>query len=159
MHYPKIAMMLWTLQGLLALFFGLASGAPKLLLPLAMIPMPIPLSEPFLRLIGVAEVLGAVGLILPGLVRVRTGLTPLAAACLVLLTICAATYQLAAGQLGNALFALAIGLLAAFVAYGRWRLAPLAGEMVKHGRDAVGGTRARDTLESRLRVADHPRGI
>jgi uncharacterized membrane protein len=121
-----IGIVLWIVQGLLALFFAGASGAPKLLLPLEMIPMPLPLPEWFVRSIGVAEVLGAVGLILPGLSRIRPGLTSLAAAALVLLTICAAGYQLLARQPENAFFALVIGLLAAFVAYGRLRLAPLS---------------------------------
>ena len=121
----KTDRLLWTLQWLLALFFALGSGAPKLLLPLEMLPLPIPLPGPFVRLIGVCEVLGALGLILPGLTRIRPGLTPLAAAGLVLLTICATVYQLAAGQPESALFAAGICLLAALVAYGRWRLAPL----------------------------------
>jgi len=116
---------LWILQALLALFFALGSGAPKLVMPTEQLPMPIPLPSAFVHLIGVAEVLGAIGLILPGLVRVRTGLTPLAAACLVLLTLCATGYQLLASQPGNAAFAAVIGLLCAFVAYGRLRLAPL----------------------------------
>ncbi len=116
---------LWIVQGLLGVFFALGSGAPKLLLPPEALPMPIPLPGPFLRFIGVAEVLGALGLILPGLLRIRPGLTPLAAAGLVLVTIGATVYQLAAGQVESALFAMAVGLLAAFVAFGRWRLAPL----------------------------------
>jgi hypothetical protein len=116
---------LWTLQVLLALFFGLASGAPKFLLPLEQLGMPIPLPQGFIWFIGTAEVLGALGLILPGLTHVRPGLTPLAAAGLALLTVCAAIYQLMASQPANAVFALAIGAVAAFVAYGRWRLAPL----------------------------------
>ena len=121
----KLNVALWIVQGLLAVFFALGSGAPKLLLPPEMIPMPIPLSQPLLKFIGTAEVLGAIGLILPGLVHIRTGMTPLAAVGLVLLTICASVYQLAAQQPANAVFALAIGAIAAFVAYGRWRLAPL----------------------------------
>jgi len=116
---------LWILQALLAVFFAFGSGAPKLLMPTEQLPMPIPLPSAFVHLIGVAEVLGAIGLILPGLLRVRASLTPLAAACLVLLTLCATGYQLLAGQPGNAAFAVAIGLLCAIVAYGRWRLAPL----------------------------------
>src|SRR5688572_12957302 len=118
---------LWIVQGLLALFFALASGAPKLLLPHESLPMPIPLSSPFLWFIGVAEVLGALGLILPAVTGVRPGLVPLAAAGLVLVTIGATVYQLAAGEPGNALFAVAVGLLCAFVAYGRWRLVPHRG--------------------------------
>jgi hypothetical protein len=121
----KIGVLLWILQGLLGLFFALGSGAPKLLLPLDTLPMPLPLPDLFIRFVGVAEVLGGLGLILPGLLHIRPGLTPLAAAGLVLVTIGASVYQLAAGQPGNTVFAVVVGLLAAFVAYGRWRVAPL----------------------------------
>jgi len=123
----KLGTVLWIVQGLLALFFALGSGAPKLFLPLDTLPMPLPLPELFLRFVGVAEVLGGLGLILPGLLHIRPGLTPLAAAGLVLVTIGATVYQLAAGQPGNAVFAVVVGLIAAFVAYGRWRLVPLRG--------------------------------
>src|SRR5215212_8328931 len=116
---------LWTLQGLLGLFFVLASGAPKLLLPYDSLPMPIPLPAAFVVFIGVAEVLGGLGLILPGLLKIQTGLAPLAAGGLVLVTIGATVYQLAAGAPGNAIFAAVIGLLCAFVGYGRWQLVPL----------------------------------
>src|SRR5438477_418394 len=97
----KTDRLLWTLQWLLALFFALGSGAPKLFLPLDALPMPLPLPELFLRFVGVAEVLGGLGLILPGLLRIRPGLTPLAAAGLVLVTMRATVYQLAAGQPGR----------------------------------------------------------
>ena len=116
---------LWIVQALLGLFFALGSGAPKLLLPPESLALPISLPRPFLLFIGVAEVLGGLGLILPGLLRIRPGLTPLAAAGLVLVTIGATVYQLASGQVASALFPVALGLLCAFVAYGRWRLAPL----------------------------------
>ena len=116
---------LWTLQILLGLFFALASGAPKLLLPLDQLPMPIPLPAWFLTFTGVAEVLGGLGLILPAVTRIRTGLVPAAAIGLVMVTIGATIYQLAAGAPGNAVFAAVIGLLCAFVAYGRAKLAPL----------------------------------
>jgi len=116
---------LWTVQGLLALFFALASGAPKLFLPQEMLGMPIALSDPFVKFIGVCEVLGALGLVLPGLLRIRPGVTSLAALGLVALTLCAMVYQLMARQPESAVFAVGMGLLAAFVAYGRWRLAPL----------------------------------
>jgi hypothetical protein len=115
--------LLWTLQVLLALFFGLASGAPKLLLPAEALPMPIPLSQGFLWIVGACEVLGALGLILPGLTHTQPWLTVLAAGCLALLTVCAATYQLMGGQPANAVFALVIGAVTGVVAYGRVRLA------------------------------------
>ena len=123
-NLKKLSVLLWIIQGMLALFFALASGAPKLLLPTEMLPMPIPLPAPFIRFIGVAEVLGALGLILPGLLRIRPELTVLAAIGLVLLTLCAAVYQLMAGQAASALFAVGVGLMAMFVAYGRTTLAP-----------------------------------
>jgi hypothetical protein len=121
----KLSIGLWILQALLALFFALGSGAPKLLIPIESLPMPIPLPDAFIKVIGLCEVLGALGLILPGLLPTRTWLTPLAAACLALLTVCATVYQLLAGQPESAILAIMLGLLAAFVAYGRWRLAPL----------------------------------
>lgn len=119
---------LWVVQGLLALFFALASAAPKLLLPPELLPpAPIPLPHAFVLFIGVAELLGALGLVLPGLLRTWPVLTPLAAAGLALVTVGATVYNLAAGELGAALFAVAVGLLCAFVAYGRWQMVPHGG--------------------------------
>jgi hypothetical protein len=112
---------LWIVQGLLAIIF-LFSGGMKLVLPLEAMTGPIPLPGPFLRFIGVAEVLGAIGLILPGVLRIRPGLTPLAAAGLVIIMIGATVLTLAGGAVALALIPLVVGALAAFVAYGRWRL-------------------------------------
>jgi hypothetical protein len=114
---------LWIVQGLLALLF-LWAGGLKLVLPLEQMAGPIPLPGPFLRFIGVAEVLGGLGLILPGLTGIRPGLTPLAAGALVIVMVGATALGLAAGDVAMALIPLGVGLLAAFVAYGRWRLAP-----------------------------------
>ena len=115
------SVVLWVLQALLAVFFALGSGAPKLLLPVEALPMPITLPAWFVRFIGTAEVLGALGLILPGIFRRYSGVTPLAAAGLVLLTLCATGYQLLAHQPESALFAAVMSLLCATVAVGRWR--------------------------------------
>jgi uncharacterized membrane protein len=124
MQTAKLSVALWILQGLLALFFAAGSGAPKLLVPADALPMPIPLPAALILVIGTCEVLGGLGLVLPGLTGVRPGLTPLAAAALVLLTLCAAGYQLLARQPESAVLALSVGVLAAAVAYARWRLAP-----------------------------------
>ncbi len=115
---------LWGVQGLLAALFLFAGGA-KLVLPLDQMAGPVALPGWFLRFLGVAEVLGALGLILPGLLRIKTGLTPLAATGMVIIMIGATVIALRIGPVGPAMFPLVTGLLAAFVAYGRWRLAPL----------------------------------
>ena len=106
-------------QGLLAALF-LFAGGMKLVLPLEKLTGSIPLPGLLLRFIGVAEVLGALGLILPGLLRIRPGLTPLAAVGLVIIMIGATVVTLMTGQVAPALIPLVLGLLAAFVAYGRW---------------------------------------
>lgn len=115
-----MAFALWIVQVLLALLF-LWAGGIKLVLPLEKLAGPVQLPGLFLRIIGVAEVLGALGLILPGLLRIRPGLTPLAATGLVIIMIGAVAITLMAGDVVMALVPLVVGLLAAFVAYGRWR--------------------------------------
>jgi hypothetical protein len=119
---------LWIVQVLLALTFAL-SGGIKLVLPVDVLQEQMQLSLPgvFLRFIGVAEVSGALGLILPGLLRIRPQLTPLAAAGLVALMLGALMFTPPDGELALVLLPVGVGLLAAFVAYGRWRLAPHRG--------------------------------
>jgi hypothetical protein len=116
---------LWIVQVLLALLF-LFTGGMKLVMPIEEMLKQMPLSLPgwFVRFIGVVEVLGAIGLILPWLLYVRPGLTPLAGAGLVIVMIGAVVYTVAAGEVAPALMPLVVGLLCAFVVYGRWRLAP-----------------------------------
>ncbi len=113
---------LWTVQGLLTALFLFAGGI-KLILPLDQLAGPVALPDLFLRFIGVCEVLGALGLILPGLLRIQEGLTPLAAAGLVIIMTGATAITLAGGGGATALIPLVVGLLLAFVASGRWRLA------------------------------------
>ena len=116
---------LWVIQILLALLFLFAGGA-KLAMSAADLTKGAPfLSAGFLRFIGVCEILGALGLILPTLLRIRPGLTPLAAACLVIIMIGAVAVTIPMG-LTMAIMPFLTGLLAAFVAYGRWRLVPVA---------------------------------
>lgn len=111
---------LWTIQGLLALLFLLAGGM-KLLLPITLLQaqMPIPLPDLFIRFIGVIEAAGALGLILPGLTRIKPFLTPLAACGLALEMIGATTITVIGMGVRPAFFPLIIGLLTVFVAYGR----------------------------------------
>ena len=120
--------LLWVIQVLLAALFLFAGGV-KFALPVEEMAKQMPVSLPgsFLWFIGAAEILGGLGLVLPGLLRIRPGLTPLAAAGLVVIMAGAVVVTLASGGGALALLPLVAGLLAAFVAYGRWRLAPLRG--------------------------------
>jgi hypothetical protein len=112
---------LWGVQVVLACIF-LLTGGMKLLTPIEEMTRQMPqMPGAFLRFIGVAEVLGALGLILPGLLRIWPSLTALAAAGLVIIMIGATALTLTVGGGGApALIPLVVGLLAAFVAYGRW---------------------------------------
>ena len=115
---------LWIIQALLAALF-IFSGGMKLVLPIEKMTDPVALPGLFLRFIGVCELLGGIGLILPSLLRIRPGLTPLAASGLVVIMIGATVITLAYIGIASALIPLVVGILAAFVAYGRSRLAPI----------------------------------
>ena len=114
---------LWVVQALLAALF-LFGGVMKLVMPIDQLEAQAGMSGNFLRFIGVAETAGGLGLILPGLLRIKPGLTPLAAAGLVIIMVGATIVTLPAGVL-PALLPFVVGILAAFVAWGRWRVAPL----------------------------------
>ena len=115
---------LWIIQGLLAALF-VFSGGMKLVLPIEKMQDPVALPGLFLRFIGVCELLGGIGLILPSLLRIRPGLTPLAAAGLIVIMIGAVVISVIYMGVASALIPLLVGILAAFIAYGRSRLAPI----------------------------------
>ena len=117
---------LWIVQFLLALVF-LFAGLVKLVTPIEVMQQQLPLPAALIRFIGVAETLGALGLILPSLLRIRPGLTPLAAAGLAVIMACAVvlTPVLDQGEVVSAVLPLALGVLCGFVAYGRVRKAPI----------------------------------
>jgi len=116
---------LWIVQVLLALLF-LFAGVMKFIMPIEEMTKQMPVAIPglFLQFIGVCEILGGLGLILPGLFRVKTWLTPLAAAGLFIIMIGATVISLKLG-IAAAMLPLLTTLLSLFVAFGRWRLAPL----------------------------------
>jgi uncharacterized membrane protein YphA (DoxX/SURF4 family) len=115
---------LWTLQALLALLFVFA-GSMKLIMPIDVLTEQVPLPALLIRFVGVAELLGGLGLILPSLLRIRRGLTSVAALELAHVMVAAAVLTVAvSGDYVGALIPLLVGGLCAFVAYGRWRVAP-----------------------------------
>ena len=128
---------LWIVQGLLALLF-LFAGAMKFIMSVEEMTQQIQLSGLFLRFIGVCEILGGLGLILPSLLRIRPGLTPLAAACLIVIMIGATVISLMIGGVATAVAPFVVVLLLAFVAYGRWKVAPIRSSS---GSSALEGAR------------------
>lgn len=117
---------LWIIQVLLALLFVFAGGM-KLVMPIEEMTKDIAMPGALLRFIGVAELLGGLGLVLPGLTGIRPGLTPLAAIGLVIIMIGAVGLTVTVGGVSAGLMPLVCGLLLAFVAYGRTRLVPHRG--------------------------------
>jgi len=114
---------LWAVQAALALLFLFAGGS-KLMTPAADLAKQVPLPGMFLKFIGVAEVVGALGLILPGLLRIHTELTPLAAVCLEIIIIGAVVVSVLYEGLVLAILPFVAGIGLLFVIYGRWGRAP-----------------------------------
>jgi uncharacterized membrane protein YphA (DoxX/SURF4 family) len=116
---------LWIIQVLLAIEF-LFGGATKVFMSTEALmkmssPNAVHVPIMFLRFIGVCELLGALGLLLPGIFRIKQGLTPLAAAGLMIITIGATVITIMGDGVGLATIPFVTALLCAFVAYGRSR--------------------------------------
>jgi len=109
---------LWTLQSVLAALF-LFAGYAKLAMPMADLARMSPLSPAFLKFIAICEVLGGLGLVLPGVFRVRLGLTSLAAAGLMIIMLGAVIVSAMTQGFASAAFPLVVGALVTFVAVGR----------------------------------------
>ena len=127
-------MLLWVLQALLALAF-FAHGC-LLLFPPASIVAQMNASLPrWLQLfIGVAEILAAVGLTFPGLTRIQPWLVSAAAAGLMIVMICATIFHLMRGEVSSAITTAVLLAVATFVAYMRWRVAPIRPRRVTYAR-------------------------
>jgi hypothetical protein len=117
--------LLWVLQVLLALAF-FAHGL-LLLFPPASIVAQMNASMPrgFQLFLGVAEVLAAVGLTLPGATRTLPWLVPCAAAGVMIVMVSATLFHIVRGELSSAITTFILLLIATFVAYMRWRAAPI----------------------------------
>jgi uncharacterized membrane protein YphA (DoxX/SURF4 family) len=115
---------LWIIQILLALLFVFAGGV-KLVLPIEEMTKGMPVAIPglFLRFIGVCEVLGGLGLVIPMLLRIKPWLTPIAAMGLGIIILGAIAFSLKLGVM-QALMPFVVELLLILVAFGRWRLIP-----------------------------------
>jgi hypothetical protein len=117
---------LWILQALLAAAFvahgWMLVSPPPELLPI----MNEQMGVGFRLFLGVAELAGAVGILLPAMTRRLPWLTPLAAGCLAFVVASATVLHLSRGETSSAVTTASLFLLAAFVAYARWRVRPIA---------------------------------
>ena len=117
---------LWILQVLLAAAFAahgwLLVSPPPELLPV----MNEQLGVGFRLFLGVAEIAGAIGLLLPAVSRRMPWLTPVAAGCLAFVVASATVLHLFRDETSSAVTTAILFLLAAFVAHGRWRVRPIA---------------------------------
>ena len=121
---------LWVLQVLLALAF-FAHGCLLLFPPASMVDqMNASLPRWFQLFLGVAEVLAAVGLTLPGFTRIQPWLVPCAAAGLMIVMICATIFHLARGEVTSAITTVVLLAMATFIAYMRWRVAAIPSRRV-----------------------------
>ncbi len=124
LHYA-----LWAVQILLALAFGMA-GVMKSTSPISELAQkliwPGAVPAALVRFIGVSEFAGALGLVLPSATRIKPALTPLAAGGLVVVMVLAAGFHITRGEMGALPINGTLGALAAFVAWGRSRKAPIA---------------------------------
>jgi hypothetical protein len=120
-----VKILLWVLQALLALAF-FAHGCLFLFPPAAMVDqMNASLPRWFQLFLGVAEILAAVGLTLPGVARIQPWLVSWAAAGIMVVMICATVFHVQRGEVSSAVTTLVLLALATFVAYMRWRVLPI----------------------------------
>lgn len=120
---------LWIVQILLGVAFTLA-GATKAFQPMEALAAPMPwtvmMGAGMTRFIGISELLGGLGLVLPSLTRIQPRLTAAAGAALALVMVLAAGFHASRGEFGGIAVNAVLGGLAAFVAWGRYQKAPIA---------------------------------
>ncbi len=128
---------LWILQLSLAVVFAIA-GWTKLAdagEPLkAAVPWIADVPTPLVKLIGLAEILGALGLVFPSLARIRPHLTPVAASCLTTIMMLAIAFHWYRGDTAVVILPAVLALASAVVAYGRFRKVPITPREEAPGR-------------------------
>ena len=75
--------------------------------------------------LGVAEVLAAIGLIVPGVTRILPSLIPITAVCLMIVMVSATVLHSTRGETGSAITTAILFVVLAFVAYMRWKVNPI----------------------------------
>lgn len=131
----RVSVASWIVQGLLAALFVFA-GVMKFVMPVEAMQQPVALPGALIHFIGVCEIAGGLGLVLPGLTKIAPFLTPLAAAGLTIIMIGAVAITGTYMPVSQAIFPFVVGVLTAAIAWARWRVAPHA------SRSAVAATGA-----------------
>jgi uncharacterized membrane protein YphA (DoxX/SURF4 family) len=117
---------LWVLQVLMAILF-FWHGQFSVFPPADMVAMiNANIGEGLRVFIGVAEILAAIGLIVPGLTRILPWVTALAAAGLMIVMSSATVFHVYRGETASAISAAVIFVLVSVIAYTRWKVAPIA---------------------------------
>jgi uncharacterized membrane protein len=118
---------LWVAQVLLAL--SLLSGAVMKFMPVEKMAPIMPwmgqVSQTTVRLLGLIDLLGAIGIIVPALLRIKPQLTPIAALCIIALMLCASAFHISRGEASVIGFNIFCAIIAAFIAWGRFKGAPI----------------------------------
>jgi hypothetical protein len=118
---------LWVAQLILLAAFGAAAWL-KITSPIpqlaAMWPWTGVLPEPQVRLIGLIDLLGGIGVVLPTLTGVRPRVTVVAALGCATLQVCAMIFHISRGELAATPVNVVLLALALFVAWGRRGAAP-----------------------------------
>jgi hypothetical protein len=127
---PKaLTIALWTAQALLFVAFGMA-GVMKSTMPVEQVSQNMAWVQRFspgvVRFIGISELCGAIGVLVPTLTRIAPVVTPLAAWGLTTMMILATGHHAMNNEAGVIPIPLFLGVLAAFVGWGRWKKAPIA---------------------------------
>lgn len=120
---------LWALQWVVGLYF-IAIGAMHFILPEglpAQMSWMYELDDTLHMITGVAEILGGLGLILPSVTRVAPWLTPLAAIGLMVVMVGAVVWHVGREETVNVALNVVNLIVLGYLAYGRWRLAPIEG--------------------------------
>ena len=126
---PKaLHIILWVAQIILGGMFIMA-GVMKSTQPIVDLSKSVPWTAnvplALIRLIGVSELLGGIGLILPSLLRIKPIFTPVAAIGILLIMVFAMVYHVVSGETNVVGINIAFGAVAAFIAWGRLKKAPI----------------------------------
>jgi uncharacterized membrane protein YphA (DoxX/SURF4 family) len=116
--------LLWVLQIFLAVAF-FAHGAFLLFPPASMVEQMKVMPDAFRIFLGVAEVVAAIGLTLPGLTRIQPWWVPCAAAGIMIVMVSATFFHLSRGEASSAITTAVLLVMATFVAYMRWKVLPI----------------------------------